>query len=141
MRPGSVRHRTGRRGPALILGGDVQEGLALLDEVGVAMVSDDLDPLSTGFVYCELVCALQGLAQYDAAEEWTETMERWCKTNAIGSLHGRWSIARRSSDCAGRATRQREVLEACEELRPYLRRELGWPLAELGGSGFERETS
>jgi hypothetical protein len=25
-----------------------------------------------------------------------------------------------------------EALEACEELRPYLRRELGWPLNELG---------
>jgi hypothetical protein len=64
----------------LILGGDVRQGLALLDEVGVATVSGELDPLSTGVVYCELVCALQGVAQYDAAEEWTETMERWCRT-------------------------------------------------------------
>jgi tetratricopeptide (TPR) repeat protein len=118
----------------LILGGDVQEGLALLDEVGVAMVSNELDPLSTGLVYCELVCALQGLAQYDAAEEWTETMERWCKTNAIGSLHGRCRVHRAeilrlrgSGDEA-----EREALAACEELRPYLRRELGWPLTELG---------
>lgn len=77
-----------------ILDGEVREGLALLDEVGVAMVSDELDPLSTGLVYCELVCALQGLAQYDAAEEWTEAMERWCSTNAIGSLHGRCRVHR-----------------------------------------------
>src|SRR4051812_49224414 len=69
-----------------ILNGDVDEGLALLDEVGVAAVSGDLDPLSTGLVYCELVCASQGLAQYDVAEQWTEAMERWCQTNAIGSL-------------------------------------------------------
>ena len=73
----------------LILHGDVQHGLALLEQAGVATVSGDLDPLSTGIVYCELVCALQGLAQYDVAEEWTEAMERWCETNAIGSLHGR----------------------------------------------------
>ena len=118
----------------LILGGDVHEGLALLDDVGVAVVSDDLDPLSTGLVYCELVCALQGLAQYDAAEEWTEAMERWCKTNAIGSLHGRCRVHRAevlrlrgSWDEA-----ESEALAACEELRPYLRRELGWPLTELG---------
>ena len=118
----------------LILGGDVQEGLALLDEVGVAMISDDLDPLSTGLVYCELVCALQGLAQYDAAEEWTETMEQWCKTNAIGSLHGRCRVHRaeilRLRGSCDEA--EREALAACEELRPYLRRELGWPLTELG---------
>jgi len=118
----------------LILGGDVVQGLALLDEVGVAMVSGDLDPLSTGVVYCELVCALQGLAQYDMAEEWTETMERWCKTNAIGSLHGRCRVHRaeilRLRGSCNEA--EREALAACEELRPYVRRELGWPLSELG---------
>src|SRR5918995_6145025 len=46
----------------LILDGEVQQGLALLDQAGVATVSGDLDPFSTGgVVYCELVCALQGL--------------------------------------------------------------------------------
>jgi hypothetical protein len=118
----------------LILDGDVQQGLALLDEVGVATVSGDLDPLSTGIVYCELVCALQGLAQYDMAEEWTEAMERWSKTNAIGSLHGRCRVHRaeilRLRGSSSEA--EREALAACEELRPYMRREMGWPLSELG---------
>src|SRR5919106_737559 len=118
----------------LILEGDVGKGLALLDEVGVASVSGDLDPLSTGVVYCELVCALQGLAQYDVAEEWTEAMERWSRTNAIGSIHGRCrvhraEILRLRGSCH---EAERVALGACEELRPYLRRELGWPLSELG---------
>ena len=78
----------------LILDGEVQHGLALLDEAGVATVSGELDALSTGVVYCELVCALQGLALYDVAEQWTEAMERWCETNAIGSLHGRCRVHR-----------------------------------------------
>src|SRR5688572_23311893 len=117
-----------------ILDGDVANGLALLDEVGVAAVSGDLDALSTGLVYCELVCALQGLAQYDVAEEWTDAMERWCRTNAIGSLHGRCRI-HRAEILRLRGTcdeAEREALVACEELRPYLRREMGWPLSELG---------
>jgi tetratricopeptide (TPR) repeat protein len=118
----------------LILDGDVQQGLALIDEVGVAMVSGDLDALSTGVVYCELVCALQGLAQFDVAEEWTEAMERWCETNAIGSLRGRCRVHRaeilRLRGSCDEA--ESEVLVACEELRPYMRRELGWPLNELG---------
>jgi tetratricopeptide (TPR) repeat protein len=118
----------------LILDGDVRKGLALLEEAGVATVSGELDPLSTGVVYCELVCALQGLAQYDLAEEWTEAMERWCQSNAIGSLHGRCrvhraEILRLRGSCA---EAEQEALLACEELRPYLRRELGWPLTELG---------
>ena len=118
----------------LILNGDVRQGLALLNDAGVATVSGDLDALSTGLVYCELVCALQGLAQYDVAEEWTEAMERWSKMSAVGSLHGRCRVHRAeilrlrgSWDEA-----ETEALAACEELRPYLRREMGWPLSELG---------
>jgi len=124
----------------LILDGDVEQGLALLDEVGVATVSGDLDPLSTGVVYCELVCALQGLAQYDVAEEWTETMELWCKTDAIGSVRGRCRVHRAEIlRLRGHAARQRQrPLSACEELRPYLRREMGWPLSELGRIRFRR---
>ena len=118
----------------LILDGEVQQGLGLLDEAGVATVSGDLDPFSTGVVYCELVCALQGLAHYDVAEEWTEAMERWSATNAIGSLQGRCRVHRaeilRLRGSCDEAERQ--ALVACEELRPYLRRELGWPLNELG---------
>ncbi|MEU9084445.1 transcriptional regulator [Streptomyces sp. NPDC048357] len=118
----------------VILDGDVERGLGLLDDAGAAAMSGDLDPLSTGVVYCELVCALQGLAQYDLAEQWTEAMERWARTNAIGSLHGRCrvhraEILRLRGQCAGA---ERQVLLACDELRPYLRRELGWPLTELG---------
>ncbi|WP_327417752.1 hypothetical protein [Streptomyces sp. NBC_01233] len=118
----------------VILDGDVGRGLELLDDAGTAAMSGDLDPLSTGVVYCELVCALQGLAQYDLAEQWTEAMERWARTNAIGSLHGRCrvhraEILRLRGQCA---SAEQQVLLACDELRPYLRRELGWPLTELG---------
>ena len=61
-------------------------------------------------------------------------MERWCRTNAIGSLHGRCrvhraEILRLRGSCGAAET---EALGACEELRPYLRREMGWPLSELG---------
>ena len=118
----------------LILDGEVARGLTSLDEAGAAILAGDLDPLSTGVAYCELVCALQGLAQYDRAEEWTEAMERWCHRNAIGSLHGRCRVHRAEilrlrglCDAA-----EAQALLACEELRPYLRRELGWPLSELG---------
>lgn len=124
----------------LILDGDVDAGLALLDEVGVAATSGELDPLSTGVVYCELVCALQGVAQYDLAEEWTEAMERWCETDAIGSLHGRCRVHRAEIlRLRGRcAEAELEAVAACDELRPFLRRELGWPLSELGQIRFRR---
>jgi tetratricopeptide (TPR) repeat protein len=118
----------------LILDGNVEQGLDLLDEAGVAAVSRGLDAMSTGVVYCELVCALQGLAQYDRAEQWTEAMERWSAGNAIGSLHGRCRVHRAEILRLRGSCDEAEVeaLAACDELRPYLRRELGWPLTELG---------
>jgi len=117
-----------------VLDGDVAIGMAMLDEAGVAAVSGELDPMSTGVVYCELVCALQGLAQYDRAEEWTAAMERWSRTHAIGSLHGRCRVHRAEIlRLRGRCDEaEEEAAAACDELRPYLRRELGWPLSELG---------
>ncbi|MFE9929729.1 transcriptional regulator [Streptomyces sp. NPDC005533] len=118
----------------MVLDGDVERGLELLGDAGTAAMAGDLDALSTGVVYCEVVCALQGLAQYDLAEQWTEAMERWARANAIGSLHGRCrvhraEILRLRGQCANA---EQQVLLACDELRPYVRRELGWPLTELG---------
>ena len=119
---------------AVILAGEVRHGLDLAEEAGVATVSGELDGISTGMVYCELVCMLQGLAQYDLAEEWTEAMEQWRHGSGIGSVHGRCRVHRaeilRLRGAAAEA--EQEALAACEELRPYLRREYGWPLTELG---------
>jgi tetratricopeptide (TPR) repeat protein len=119
---------------AVILGGEVRRGLDLVDEAAVATVSGELDVISTGMVYCELVCMLQGLAQYDLAEEWTEAMERWRHGRGIGSVHGRCRVHRaeilRLRGAVVEA--EQEALAACAELRPYLRREFGWPLTELG---------
>ena len=119
---------------SLVLDGEVQQGFGLLNEAAVAAVSGELDPLSTGMIYCEVVCALQALAQYDLAEEWTAAMERWHHGQPVGSIHGRCrvhraEILRLRGSCL---EAEKEALLACEELRPYLRREFGWPLTELG---------
>ena len=117
-----------------ILAGDVDDGLALLDEVAALLMSGDVDPLTTGMMYCELVCAAQGLGLTERAREWTDVMERWGRDAAFGGLHGRCRVHRaellRTSGPAEAA--EEEALLACAELRPWLRREYGWPLVELG---------
>lgn len=131
------RTATGR---ILIAEGRVAEGLDLLDEVAVQLMSGDVDPLTTGMMYCELICAAQGLAQHDRAREWTEVMERWRHGSAYGGIHGRCRVHRAEilrvtgpSDLA-----EAEALGACEELRPWMRREFGWPLVELGNIRLRR---
>jgi tetratricopeptide (TPR) repeat protein len=119
---------------SLILSGRFSEGLLLLHEAGAATASGEIEPLITGVIYCEMVCALQGIAQYDMAEEWTIAMERWHHGQPIGSVHGRCRVHRAEIlRLRGSWSEAEEhVLVACEELRPYLRREFGWPLTELG---------
>lgn len=117
-----------------ILDGDVERGLDLLDEAAVCVVSGELDALATGIVYCELICAMQGLAQYDRAGQWTQAMELWRTGNAHGGFNGRCRVHRAEMlRLHGAWTdAEREATAACRELRPWMRREFGWPLTELG---------
>lgn len=117
-----------------IISGDVEGGLAHLDEVGALLMSGEVDPLTTGMMLCEIVCAAQGLAMHDLAVEWTESMSRWGSGAAFGGLGGRCRVHRaeilRVSGPVDAA--EDEALRACDDLRPWMRREFGWPLAELG---------
>jgi hypothetical protein len=117
-----------------ILEDDVEDGLAQLDEVGGLLMSGAVDPLTTGMMLCEIICAAQGLGRHDLAMEWTAAMDRWRPGAAFGGIHGRCRVHRAEilrvtgpSEAA-----EDEALGACDDLRPWMRREFGWPLAELG---------
>jgi len=117
-----------------IFDGDVELGLGLLDEVGALLMSGAADPLTTGMMYCEIICAAQGLLMPDLAAQWTDVMERWRHGAAFGGINGRCRVHRaevlRVSGTCDLA--EAEAIAACEELRPWMRREFGWPLVELG---------
>lgn len=120
--------------------GDLDEGLRALDDVAVELSAGNLDPLTTGQMWCELICAMQWIGQHDRAEEWTEAMERWRQGAAFGGLHGRCrvhraEIMRLRGPCDAA---EQEALQACEELRPWMRREFGWPLTELGNARLRK---
>ncbi|MFP5487858.1 MAG: hypothetical protein ACLGHQ_06085 [Acidimicrobiia bacterium] len=117
-----------------IFDGDLEGGLSELDAVGALLMSGGADALTTGMMYCELVCAAQGLGLFDMAREWTEVMDHWRHGAAFGGINGRCRVHRaellRVSGPCDEA--EAEALGACDELRPWMRREFGWPLHELG---------
>ena len=125
---------------SLILQGDVTRGLALLNEAAAAAVAGELDPLGQDWSTARWSVRSRRSAQYDLAEEWTKAMETWRHGQPVGSLHGRCRVHRaeilRLRGCCGDAETQ--ILMACDELRPYLRREFGWPLTELGRIRFRK---
>ena len=118
----------------LIFDEQIDEGVEMLDDIALTLMSGDVDPMTSGMVYCEVICAVQGLALYERAAEWTQAMEHWRHRAAFGGFSGRCRVhsaemLRLTGPC-DRA--EQEALEACEELRPWMRREFGWPLTELG---------
>ena len=116
--------------------GAVEEGLAALDDVALILMSGAVDPMTTGMMYCELVCAAQSLLAYDRAREWTAVMEHWRHGNAYGGIHGRCRVHRAEllRISGPGAAAEEEAIAACNELRPWMRREFGWPLVELGNA-------
>lgn len=131
--PASVIGRIARA-RLLVLSGCVQDGLRALDEAGARLRGGEVDPLTTGMMLCEIVCAAQGLCMPELAREWTDVMQRWRQGRPVGGIHGRCRVHQaellRLSGPADAA--ESEALAACDELRPWMRREFGWPLVELG---------
>jgi DNA-binding NarL/FixJ family response regulator len=64
-------------GRALVRQGQVAEGMALLDEAMLAVLSGELRPELAGNVYCHLMAAFHELADIRRAAEWTEATGRW----------------------------------------------------------------
>jgi class 3 adenylate cyclase len=118
----------------LILRGQLEEGIALLEESALAATSGEFDPITAAKLYCTTVCGLQSLAEYDRAEEWTQILERVCNTNAVGSFRGYCRVHRAEIKRLRGEWRDAEELaqRGYDEIRPYGRLELGWPLTELG---------
>ena len=65
-------------GRVLIERGDVRRGVALLDEVMVAVTASEVSPIIAGIIYCSVLSACSDLFDLGRAREWTQALIRWC---------------------------------------------------------------
>jgi DNA-binding CsgD family transcriptional regulator len=70
-----ARHLQGR---ALLLGGRIENGLALLDEAMLAATGGELSAVVTGLVYCSVIDACLQVYAFSRAREWTTALGGWC---------------------------------------------------------------
>src|SRR5262249_28671541 len=70
-----ARHGQGR---ALLALNRIPEGLALLDEVMVAVTGGEVAAIVAGSVYCSVITACHDLFDLRRAQEWTTALESWC---------------------------------------------------------------
>jgi len=66
------------RGRALIRLGSIADGVALLDEAMVAVITGDVTPILAGDVYCSVLEGCQETFDLRRAYEWTLSLAEWC---------------------------------------------------------------
>jgi len=108
-----ARHQQGR---IRLQQGQIEAGLALLDETMLAVTADELSPLVTGLMFCSVIAACQQVYALDRTREWTTALTQWCEGQPdmvafagvcqvhraeIMQLHGAWLDAIEQARRAG----------------------------------------
>ena len=109
------------KGRAFVQRGDVEAGLAILDEASTSAVSGELRPYATGIVYCVTITSCQNVGDYRRAAEWTDAASRWCEQADMNGFPGacrihRAEIMRLRGDWP---QAEKTALAACRELQDF----------------------
>jgi len=109
------------RGRAYIKAGEIEKGLALLDEATASAMCGDLRAHSAGIVYCITISSCRDLGDYRRAAEWTEAANKWCDRLDLTGFPGacrvhRAEVMRLRGDWPAA---EAQAVAACEELHDF----------------------
>lgn len=82
-------HDSGR---FLVDSGEVDRGMAMMEEAMVGAVAGELTPKVTGRIFCNMIETCASVADYGRAIEWSDQTMRWCE--GLGNAGGYPGVCR-----------------------------------------------
>jgi class 3 adenylate cyclase len=109
------------QGAALVYKGELDRGLALLDEASTSALTGELDPFSSTVIYCTTITSSQGIGDFERARQWTEAANKWCDVENTHGFPGACRVHRSEILWLGGdwENAEREAVNACNELEGY----------------------
>ena len=123
------------QGTMLVMQGQIEQGLSMIDEAAVAAIGGDLTPFAAGNIYCITMSVCRSVADYRRAAEWTEAAARSCERQAVTGYPGvcrvyRAEVMRLRGDFSDA---EAEARSAVDMLTPFgLKMALGSGYNEIG---------
>ena len=122
------------RGLMLTYDGQVEDGLAAMDEATARAMAGELGPQTAGGVCCTTISACMALGDYQRASQWTQAQDRWCQREHINGFPGMCRLYRAEIKRLRGAwlEAEAEARRASDELMGFLPAAVGIALYEIG---------
>ena len=108
-------------GMATVFKGDLQAGLALVDEAAAAASAGQLELRTASDIYCNTISSCRSVGDLGRASQWADESERWMRRQSVGGYPGICRIHRAEIKMLrGQwAEAEQEARQAGEELLRY----------------------
>lgn len=80
------------RGRFLVAMGEVDDGVAMMEEAMISAVAGELTPKVTGRIFCNMIEVCSRMADFGRAIEWSDQAMRWCE--GLGNAGGYPGVCR-----------------------------------------------